>query len=80
MNFHATTTLIFCRSGRLRRAFNGLMLPPQADFLFDRGLITFSDGRLLISEVAHEASLVKLGVDPDRPPEGGSFTREQEAF
>lgn len=61
-------------------AFNGLMLAPQADFLFDRGFITFSDGRLLISEVAHEASLVKLGVDPDRPPEVGSFTREQEAF
>jgi len=61
-------------------AFNGLMLAPQADFLFDRGFITFSDGRLLISEVAHEASLVKLGVEPDRPPEVGSFTREQEAF
>jgi predicted restriction endonuclease len=61
-------------------AFNGLMLAPQADFLFDRGFITFSDGQLLISEVAHEASLVKLGVDPDRPPEVGSFTREQEAF
>ena len=56
------------------------MLAPQADFLFDRGFISFGDGRLLISEVAHEASLVKLGVDPARPPEVGSFSREQEAF
>jgi hypothetical protein len=32
------------------------MLAPQADFLFDRGFITFSDGRLLISEVAHQGS------------------------
>ena len=61
-------------------AQNGLMLAPQADYLFDRGFISFSDGRLLVSQVADERSLVKLGVDPDHPPEVGSFSREQEQF
>jgi hypothetical protein len=59
---------------------NGLMLAPQADFLFDRGFISFGEGRLLVSPVADERSLVKLGVDPQRPPEVGRFSREQEAF
>lgn len=59
---------------------NGLMLAPQADFLFDRGFISFGDGRLLISPVADEKSLVKLGVDPDRPPVVGTFSTEQERF
>ncbi len=61
-------------------ANNGLMLAPQADFLFDRGFISFGEGRLLVSPVADEKSLVKMGVDPDRPPEVGHFSREQERF
>jgi hypothetical protein len=56
------------------------MLAPQADFLFDRGFISFADGRLLISPVADEKSLVKLGVDPARPPEVGRFSDDQERF
>lgn len=59
---------------------NGLMLAPQADFLFDRGFISFGEGRLLVSPVAEEASLLKLGIDPDRPPEVGTFSRGQEQF
>ncbi len=59
---------------------NGLLLAPQADYLFDRGFVSFGDGRLLISSVADEKSLVKLGVDPDRPPVIGPFTRQQELF
>ena len=59
---------------------NGLMLAPQADFLFDRGFISFGDNRLIISPVADEKSLVKLGVDPDKPPEVGCFSFEQERF
>lgn len=59
---------------------NGLMLAPQADYLFDRGFITFEEGRVLISDVADPASLVKLGIDPDRPNEVGSFTNRQEEF
>ncbi len=61
-------------------AHNGLMLAPQADYLFDRGFISFSDGKVLISEVADERSLLKLGVDPEHPPEVGSFSRDQERF
>ena len=59
---------------------NGLMLAPQVDFLFDRGFISFGDGRLLVSPVADERSLVRLGIDPERPPVVGSFSKLQEAF
>jgi putative restriction endonuclease len=61
-------------------AQNGLMLAPHADFLFDRGFISFGDGRVLISPVVDEKSLVKLGIDPDRPPVVGGFSRQQEIF
>ncbi len=61
-------------------AHNGLMLAPQADFLFDRGFISSGDGRVLISPVADEKSLVKLGIDPDRPPIVGGFSKRQERF
>lgn len=56
------------------------MLAPHADFLFDRGFISFGEGRLLVSPVADVKTLVKLGVDPDKPPEVGSFSRDQERF
>ena len=59
---------------------NGLMLAPHADFLFDRGFVTFGDGRLIVSPVADQKSLIKLGVDPDRPPEVGGFSDEQERY
>jgi len=61
-------------------AHNGLMLAPQADFLFDRGFVSFGEGRVIISPVADVKSLVKLGVDPERPPEVGRFTQDQERF
>ena len=42
-------------------------LTPSIDHLFDRGFISFlDDGRLLISPVAHQASLVRMGVPVDR--------------
>jgi hypothetical protein len=59
---------------------NGLMLAPNADFLFDRGFVSFGDGRLLVSPVADEKTLVKLGIDPDRPAGVGTFTKQQESF
>lgn len=59
---------------------NGLMLAPHADFLFDRGFISFGEGRLIVSPVADEKSLLKLGVDVDRPPDVGTFSAEQERF
>lgn len=61
-------------------AHNGLMLAPQADFLFDRGFISFGDGRVMISPVVDERSLLKLGIDPDRPPIVGAFSHQQERF
>jgi putative restriction endonuclease len=61
-------------------AQNGLMLAPHADFLFDRGFISFGDGRVLVSPVADERSLRKLGIDPDKPPEVGDFSLDQEHF
>ncbi len=48
---------------------NGLLLTPSIDHLFDRGFISFeNDGELLVSRVAHEVSLRKMGV-----PVGGRF-------
>jgi predicted restriction endonuclease len=59
---------------------NGLMLAPHADFLFDRGFISFGDGRVLVSDVADPNSLRKLGIDPERPPETNRFNARQEEF
>jgi hypothetical protein len=43
--------------------FNGLMLAPHADFLFDRGLVGFEDdGRALYSSKLSEADARKLGL------------------
>lgn len=59
---------------------NGLLLTPSIDHLFDRGFISFArDGRVLISPVAHRASLAKMGVaDPDQNV--GSFTVGQAQY
>jgi putative restriction endonuclease len=59
---------------------NGLLLAPQADFLFDRGFISFGEGRLIVSDVADEKTLLKLGIDPARPLQVGVFNAEQEGF
>lgn len=50
--------------------FNGLMLTPHADFLFDRGLIGFSDdGTTLFSSRLSDADGIKLGLHhSQRPP------------
>jgi putative restriction endonuclease len=55
-------------------------MAPHADFLFDRGFISFSDGRVVVSPVADENSLRKLGLDPDRLPAVGHFSEQQERF
>ena len=60
---------------------NGLMLTPSIDHLFDRGFISFeSDGRLLVSPVAHEESLVKMGVRVGDPVNVGRFRNEQRPY
>ena len=44
--------------------FNGLLLTPNLDALFDKGLITFEDnGKIKISHEVSLADLKKLGVD-----------------
>jgi len=59
---------------------NGLMLAPHADFLFDRGFISFGEGRVLVSKRADPKSLLKLGVDPEKIVEAGGFSDRQEQF
>lgn len=59
---------------------NGLLLTPSADHLFDRGFLSFeADGRLLISPVAHRASLERMGV-PVEGADVGRFTPGQAGY
>ncbi|MGA7593729.1 MAG: hypothetical protein WCA64_00920, partial [Gallionella sp.] len=45
---------------------------------FDRGFISFEDnGKLLISPVAYEPALQRMGVPTDEALNVGSFTTEQ---
>ena len=46
--------------------FNGLMLAPNIDRLFDNGLITFdTDGRIKISPTIDSENQKRLGISPD---------------
>lgn len=57
---------------------NGFLLTPSIDHLFDRGFISFEDnGKLLISPVAYEPALQRMGVPTDEVLNVGSFTVEQ---
>lgn len=59
--------------------FNGLLLSPHIDHLFDKGYISFSnDERLLIVPEAREKLLDKWGIDAGGKV--GEFNREQQAF
>lgn len=60
---------------------NGLLLTPTIDHLFDRGFISFEDGgELLISPVAHEESLNKMGIVTNRVVNVGGFVAPQREF
>ena len=60
---------------------NGLLLTPTIDHLFDRGFIGFDDGGdLLVSPVAHAASLQKMGIDPQQRINVGRFSEGQRGF
>lgn len=60
---------------------NGLMLTPSIDHLFDRGFISFeNDGRLLVSPVAHQPSLHRMGVRLDKDVNVGRFKPGQARF
>jgi len=60
---------------------NGLLLTPSIDHLFDRGFIGFEDnGRVIISPVAHHASLQRMGIDTTKAINVGAFTSGQKQF
>jgi putative restriction endonuclease len=60
---------------------NGLLLTPSIDHLFDRGFISFEgDGLLLLSPVAHRASLRRMGVPIEQEFHAGQFTGHQAQY
>lgn len=60
---------------------NGFMLTPTVDHLFDRGFISFdNNGDLLISPVANESALSKMGVPVDGVINVGTFSHGQKAY
>lgn len=70
-----------CDNGERLDGDNGLMLTPSIDHLFDRGFISFEgSGRLLVSPVAHRASLQKMGVEVDGERNVGRFSPGQAKF
>jgi hypothetical protein len=61
--------------------FNGLMLAPHVDFLFDRGLIGFEDdGRPLLSSQLHDVDAAKLGLHTVQRPPPRPFHDESKAY
>lgn len=71
-----------CKDNRQRLdGSNGLLLTPSIDHLFDRGFISFEgSGELLISPVAHLASLDKMGVETKRIVRVGEFSNDQKSY
>jgi hypothetical protein len=60
---------------------NGLLLTPSIDHLFDRGFISFeNNSSLLISPVAHEFSMRKMGIPIGEKVNVGSFTEGQRRY
>jgi putative restriction endonuclease len=60
---------------------NGLLLTPSIDHLFDRGFISFENtGELLVSRVAHEHSLKKMGVPVGTGFNAGAFSEGQRRY
>lgn len=71
-----------CEDHRQRlEGSNGLLLTPSIDHLFDRGFISFENsGELLISPVAHDESLKRMGVDTEHVVRVGVFTDDQKHY
>jgi predicted restriction endonuclease len=60
---------------------NGLLLTPTVDHLFDKGFISFEDsGRLIVSPVADQKSLTRMGVDPVNGVNVGAFSQGQRRY
>lgn len=60
---------------------NGFLLTPDADFLFDRGFITFENsGKVLVSPVADMASIERLGITQSMLQNVGAFSSGQREY
>lgn len=61
--------------------YNGFLLAPHIDLLFDRGYISFSDkGDLMISPRVDSEQLSLLNISSDPTLNVGSFTNEQKHY
>jgi putative restriction endonuclease len=60
---------------------NGLLLTPTVDHLFDKGFISFEDsGQLIVSPVADQRSLKRMGIDTERGVNVGAFSEGQRRY
>ncbi|NOJ81831.1 HNH endonuclease [Myxococcus xanthus] len=60
---------------------NGLLLSPSIDCLFDRGFISFADnGHVLVSPVANQDALLRMGVNVAERPNVGAFNPAQRKY
>jgi putative restriction endonuclease len=60
---------------------NGLLLSPNVDHLFDRGLISFQDnGILLVSPAVKLKTVCRLGIPVDSKYDSGPFTENQKQY
>lgn len=60
---------------------NGLLLSPHADFLFDRGWITFeSDGSLVRSDQLPDDVVSRIGLNLDHGRKCGDFFETQKSY
>jgi putative restriction endonuclease len=60
---------------------NGLLLTPTVDHLFDKGFISFEDsGQVILSPVADQKSLKRMGIDPEDPVNVGAFSEGQRRY
>lgn len=59
--------------------FNGLLLSPHIDHLFDEGYVSFSNNQeLLVAPEVKADLLEKWGIEPGKPV--GDFNRDQQGF
>ena len=60
---------------------NGLLLTPTVDHLFDKGFISFEDsGELIVSPVADQRSLKRMGIDPEGRVKVDAFSQGQRRY
>jgi len=60
---------------------NGLLLTPTVDHLFDKGFISFEDaGQLIVSPVADQRSLKRMGIETENRVNVGAFSQGQRRY